>query len=98
MVRCVRGRKPGVYRSWASCSEQVLGFKYCSYKSFKTEEEALSEYRAYCGGRGMFEYERDVPKAVEKKPADTPRSYKCLVYVVLAQLLVILALVYAYAL
>lgn len=36
------GKEPGIYRSWEDCKNQVHGFKGAEYKSFKTEEEALS--------------------------------------------------------
>lgn len=35
------GRKNGIYRTWEECKAQVDGFKGASYKSFKTENEAL---------------------------------------------------------
>ncbi|WP_455540030.1 ribonuclease H1 domain-containing protein [Terrisporobacter sp.] len=35
------GKTPGIYFTWADCSEQVTGFKGAKYKSFKTIEEAL---------------------------------------------------------
>ena len=35
------GRKNGIYRTWEECKAQVDGFKGASYKSFKTEREAL---------------------------------------------------------
>ncbi|KAL6062231.1 Virus viroplasmin [Balamuthia mandrillaris] len=34
------GRRPGVYRSWADCEDQVKGFSGAKYKSFATEAEA----------------------------------------------------------
>ena len=35
-----RGKKPGVYKSWAECKEQVHQFEQALYKSFPTLEEA----------------------------------------------------------
>lgn len=35
------GKTPGIYLTWADCSEQVTGFKGAKYKSFTTIEEAL---------------------------------------------------------
>lgn len=35
-----KGRKPGVYRTWADCKKQVDGFSGAIYKSFLTKEEA----------------------------------------------------------
>ncbi len=34
------GRKPGIYKTWAECEEQVKGYSKAEYKSFKTEREA----------------------------------------------------------
>lgn len=35
------GKVPGVYSTWAECEEQVKGYPSASYKSFKTEADAL---------------------------------------------------------
>ena len=37
-----KGRKPGVYQSWAECKAMVDGFPGAVYKSFKTREEAVA--------------------------------------------------------
>ncbi|BBF45125.1 ribonuclease HI-related protein [Lachnospiraceae bacterium KM106-2] len=36
-----KGRKTGVFGSWAECTEQIHGFSGAEYKSFKTMQEAL---------------------------------------------------------
>ncbi|GJE92283.1 hypothetical protein PsYK624_084370 [Phanerochaete sordida] len=36
----VRGRKPGIYREWADCDEQVTGVSGSCYRGCKTVEEA----------------------------------------------------------
>lgn len=36
------GKKPGIYQTWAQTQEQVNGFSGAIYKSFTTEEEAIS--------------------------------------------------------
>lgn len=36
------GRTPGIYMSWEDCRKMVDGYPKAEYKSFKTEEEALS--------------------------------------------------------
>lgn len=41
------GRRPGVYRDWPTCHDQVAGFRNCSYKSYPSEDEAVNAYRAY---------------------------------------------------
>ena len=35
-----KGRKPGVYGTWAECKKQVDGFSGATYKSFTTKQEA----------------------------------------------------------
>lgn len=35
------GRKPGVYKTWEECSEQVTKYPGALYKKFNLEEEAL---------------------------------------------------------
>lgn len=37
-----KGRRPGVYQSWAECKAMVDGFPGAVYKSFKTREEAAA--------------------------------------------------------
>ena len=37
-----KGKKPGIYRSWEECRAQVSGFSGARYKSFLSEEEALT--------------------------------------------------------
>ena len=39
------GRQPGIYKNWAECQRQVVGFKGARFKGFVTLGEAQS-YRA----------------------------------------------------
>ncbi|MCI9078964.1 MAG: reverse transcriptase-like protein [Lachnospiraceae bacterium] len=55
------GRKNGIYRSWEECKAQVDGFKGASYKSFKTEKEAISFFSE--GMAGSQESRDNVVKA-----------------------------------
>lgn len=41
------GRKPGIYKAWAECQRQVIGFKGAKFKGFVTLEEA----EAFMGSR-----------------------------------------------
>jgi ribonuclease HI len=36
----LKGRKTGIFTSWADCEEQIIGFSGALYKSFKTRGEA----------------------------------------------------------
>lgn len=36
------GRKTGIFSTWAECEQQVKGFKGAIYKSFSTQQEALT--------------------------------------------------------
>ena len=51
-----KGRKPGVYTTWAACEAQVKGFAGAEYKSFPTREMAeaafRNEYEEYKGKSG----------------------------------------------
>lgn len=41
-----KGRRPGIYRSWDDCKEQVFKCEGAEYKSFVTEAEALAYMNA----------------------------------------------------
>ena len=36
----LKGRKTGIFTSWADCEEQISGFSGALYKSFRTRGEA----------------------------------------------------------
>lgn len=57
-----KGRKTGVFHSWAECQAQINGFSGAEYKSFKTNQEAMD----YVIGEKQVEREpvSDVEKAV----------------------------------
>lgn len=40
-----KGKKPGIYDSWAACQEQVSGVADAKFKSFETLQEAQSAYK-----------------------------------------------------
>jgi len=40
-----KGRKPGIYISWAECEEQVKGFAGAEYKSFGSRSAAEAAFR-----------------------------------------------------
>ncbi|XP_042659107.1 ribonuclease H1 [Tyto alba] len=46
-----RGRRAGVYRTWAECQEQVNKFPSASFKKFATEKDAWAFVRAGLPGR-----------------------------------------------
>ena len=41
-----KGRKPGIFTSWAECEKQVKGFAGAQYKSFDSLKEAEAAYRS----------------------------------------------------
>jgi len=41
-----KGRKPGIFTSWAECEQQVKGFAAAQYKSFGSLKEAEAAYRS----------------------------------------------------
>ena len=50
------GKKPGVYDNWGECKEQVDHFEGAKYKSFETQEAAVSAFR-----EGYEQYYRNHP-------------------------------------
>lgn len=44
-----KGRNPGVYNTWETCAENVIGFRGCLYRYFNSREEAFAAYDSYCG-------------------------------------------------
>ncbi len=55
-----KGRKPGIYSSWAECEAQVRGFKDAEYKAFETR---LQAERAFAGRYGEY---RGRPASTQK--------------------------------
>lgn len=43
----VYSRCPGVYDSWPSYNEQVIGYKGCSFEGFNSREETENDYSKY---------------------------------------------------
>src|SRR5260221_13301849 len=41
-----KGRKPGIFTSWADCEKQVKGVVAAEYKAFGTLKEAESAYKS----------------------------------------------------
>jgi ribonuclease HI len=41
-----KGRKPGIFTSWAETEKQVKGFAAAQYKSFDSQKEAEAAYRS----------------------------------------------------
>ncbi len=42
----VNGRKPGIYKSWGECLEQVKGYANAIYRSYLTEEAAKQAFQS----------------------------------------------------
>lgn len=42
-----KGRKPGIYTTWADCQNQVKGFKGAEFKSFNKHSEAYEYIREF---------------------------------------------------
>ena len=63
-----KGRKPGIYTTWAAAEDQVKGFAGAQYKAFGSREEAeaafRSEYESYKGkpsSLGKWQHARNQP-------------------------------------
>ena len=42
-----KGKKPGIYSTWAECEKQVKGFKGAKFKSFPSYEEAEAAFNNF---------------------------------------------------
>jgi viroplasmin and RNaseH domain-containing protein len=72
-----RGKKPGVYETWASCSEQVNGYKKNSYKSFPCKEETVASYFEYMGCQYLgMDDKSTVPVVLIQKPGEKSSRLK----------------------
>lgn len=60
-----KGLTPGIYRSWDECKKQVDGYSGASYKSFKTEQEALAYMGISSGTDGTATGDGRVSMAAE---------------------------------
>ncbi|GAE26346.1 ribonuclease HI-related protein 3 [Halalkalibacter wakoensis JCM 9140] len=58
-----KGRKPGIYLTWAECEAQVKGFTGARFKSFPTKEEAEAAY----SGNGSTHSRQPKGKPVHKE-------------------------------
>ena len=54
-----KGKTPGIYKSWDGCKAQVDGFSGAEYKSFKTEDEALTFLSGNNGTNKEVKFERN---------------------------------------
>jgi ribonuclease HI len=55
-----KGRKPGIYTSWAECEAQVKGFEGAQYKGFESREAAKIAFK------GKYEDFKSKPNAVRQ--------------------------------
>lgn len=55
-----KGRKPGIYTSWADCEAQVKGFEGAQYKGFESRESAKIAFK------GRYEDFKSKPHAVRQ--------------------------------
>ncbi|XP_064304059.1 ribonuclease H1 isoform X2 [Phalacrocorax carbo] len=65
-----KGRRTGVFRSWAECQEQVHKFPSASFKKFATEEDAWAFVRAGFPGRRR----QPEPAAVTQESSSSQRG------------------------
>jgi hypothetical protein len=85
------GKKPGVYETWVSCSEQVNAYKKNSYKSFHCKEEVVASYLKYMGCQDFgMDDKSTLPVVLIPKPDEKVPDWRNLV--ILALVLLVLAL------
>ena len=72
-----KGRKPGVYQSWAECKAMVDGFPGAVYKSFKTREEAVAFAKAatYTGADAAPKMQNAMKKTMQQEDGAMPSVY-----------------------
>jgi viroplasmin and RNaseH domain-containing protein len=72
-----KGRKPGVYQSWAECKAMVDGFPGAVYKSFKTREEAVAFAKAatYTGADAAPKLRNAMKKTIQQEDGAMPSVY-----------------------
>ena len=72
-----KGRKPGVYQSWAECKAMVDGFPGAVYKSFKTREEAVAFAKAatYTGADAAPKMQNAMKKTMQQEDRAMPSVY-----------------------
>lgn len=56
-----KGVVPGIYKTWSDCEKQVNGYPGATYKSFSSEEEAIS----YLNGESEPIIEKDIDTGLE---------------------------------
>ncbi len=62
-----KGHKPGIYKSWEDCKEQIKGFKGPQYMAFHTEDEAK---HAFSGKYKNFVNKKGRKKGLTKSQRD----------------------------
>ena len=75
-----KGRKPGVYQSWAECKAMVDGFPGAVYKSFKTREEAVAFAKAatYTGADAAPKMQNAMKKTMQQEDGAMPSVFESL--------------------
>ena len=66
------GRRPGLYRSWEECRQQVQGWKGNMYAGFTSEHEALSYLQSHGVGLNLAAVEPPAPPAAAAAGAEPP--------------------------
>lgn len=88
-----KGKKPGLYSTWAECSEQVLGVSNAVFVKYDDENKAIKDFNAYMGVSTPVQSLQDIPGPsthVHRRTAGTDVPWKNLV--ILALVMVICAL------
>ena len=63
-----QGRRPGVYRTWDACQNQINGFSAAKYKSFTTLQLAEKAFAESADATGA----RDLHRATDQDRAANP--------------------------
>jgi len=66
-----KGRRTGIFKTWAECKEQVHGYSGCQFKSFPSYEKAVE----YLGGEHTGIQRVEIPGQIQLQ-VDSPENFK----------------------
>ncbi len=64
-----KGRTPGIYRTWAECQKQVIGFPGAVFKGFYTEADALAYQKSDAAALKKPTLRAATPKEIPLNPS-----------------------------
>ena len=84
-----KGYKPGVYPSWAQCSEQVLGYRGAVHKKYKSYEQAIANFNSTVNSIPSNKPSTSI-SVVESAAPSSAMNYKNIVIIFLCALVFVM--------